>query len=207
MTVSVIDWFVVVENGGVSLYGEFAAGVVRSLTKRFSPEQLQDLAQRVRDDNDVDQLTPGKGYYPRTPSTMQRFENYLFPARSTPPSRALVTQGHFRGYHFPLRELPPKKGWGDELQQAKLRWAKAGYDLRLLHAQVTYLGRWWLNSGRRRIWLQRIRNGLHRLDKNPRAAVVYYIALTIALSIVFFVLIWIFIGLERGQRILDLLEL
>lgn len=211
MKIKVNDWFVVVANGSVSLYGEAAAGVVRSITDQFSLVQLQDLAQRVRDDNDVDELAPGKGYYPRTPSTIQRFEDYLSPSQPEPQSRALVRQHHFHSYHFPMRELPPRLGWQIELGRAWLRWGQSGYDLSLLHAQAVYLWRWWLNTGSRRIWRQKTRDGPRRLNRyleqNPRAAVVFYIALTITLSFVFFILIWIFVGPDGGQRILDWLGL
>lgn len=211
MTIKVDDWFVVVENGSVSLYGESATRVVRSITDQFSQAQLQDLAQRVRDDNDADELTPGKGYYPRTPSTIHRFENYLSPSQPVPQSRALVRQHHFHSYHFPMRELSPTLGWQVELRRAWLRWGQSNYDFRLLHAQAIYLWRWWLNTGGRRIWRQKTRDGVRRLDryleKNPRTAVVFYIALTITLSFVFFILIWIFVGPDGGQRILDWLGL
>lgn len=107
----VIDWFVVKEEGEISVYALYSGNRQVSVSHKFKPEEQTALAEYVRQDNGVGELEPGQPYYPRTARADVLFQQGYNPPRVPAPVIRPVRQ---------LPTAPPKHERNRPVQASSL---------------------------------------------------------------------------------------
>lgn len=103
----VIDWFVVEEDGEISVYALYPGNHQANISDKFKPEERAALAEYIRQDNGVGELESGRAYYPRTARADTLFQRSYnppkVPAPVIRPARQLPTAPPKREHARPVR--------------------------------------------------------------------------------------------------------
>lgn len=124
----VIDWFVVKEDGEVSVYALYPENHQANISDKFKPEERAALAEYIRQDNGVGELESDRAYYPRTARADTLFQRRYNPPRvpapvirpvrhlptalpkreRTRPVQASSLPGSLVGPSYPARQAPAR---------------------------------------------------------------------------------------------------